>query len=44
MEKTIVEATQKYDDKIAKCRMLAAEIRKIYVENWAKTTGKNIGT
>ena len=44
VEKTIVEATREYEDKTARREKLAAEIRKKYVENWAKTTGKNFRT
>ena len=43
-EKTVVEATQEYEDKTAKCGKLAAEIRNIYVENYEKTTKKKIRT
>ena len=38
VEKTIEEAIREYEDKTARCEKLEAEIRKIYVENWA--TGK----
>ena len=40
VEKTIVEATREYEDKTARREKLAAEIRKIYISNRAKTTGK----
>ena len=40
VEKTVVEANREYEDKTARHEKLAAEIRKIYVENWAKTTAR----
>ena len=44
VEKTIVEAAREHEDKTQRCEKLAAEIRKIYIENRAKTTRERIRT